>query len=49
MNELANLPGMAKRKAAQLIAGRPYASSDDRSKSGLTPKQIDKIKPLITL
>jgi Helix-hairpin-helix motif len=47
-DELANLPGMTKRKAAKLIAGRPYASSDDLSKSGLTPKQIDKIKPLIT-
>ncbi len=46
--ELAHLPGMTKRKAAKLIAGRPYASSDDLSKSGLTSTQIDKIKSLIT-
>src|SRR5689334_4841894 len=46
--ELTQLPGMTKRKAAKLIADRPYASSDDLSKSGLTAKQINKIKPLIT-
>jgi Helix-hairpin-helix motif len=46
--ELAHLPGMTKRKAAKVIAGRPYTSADDLSKSGLTSKQIDKIKPLIT-
>jgi hypothetical protein len=46
--ELIQLPGMTKRKAAKVISGRPYASIDDLSKSGLTSKQIDKIKPLIT-
>jgi Helix-hairpin-helix motif len=46
--ELTRLPGMTKRKAAKVISGRPYASIDDLSKSGLTSKQIDKIKPLIT-
>jgi hypothetical protein len=46
--ELTQLPGMTKRKAAKVINGRPYASIDDLSKSGLTSKQIGKIKPLIT-
>jgi Helix-hairpin-helix motif len=45
--ELAHLPGMTKSKAAKLVAGRPYASADDLSKSGLTAKQIEKIKPLV--
>lgn len=46
--ELAHLPGMTKGKAAKVVAGRPYASADDLSKSGLTAKQIEKIKPLVT-
>jgi hypothetical protein len=46
--ELAHLPGMTKSKAAKLVAGRPYASADDLSKSGLTAKQIEKIRPLIS-
>ena len=45
--ELAHLPGMTKSKAAKVVAGRPYASADDLSKSGLTAKQIEKIKPLL--
>jgi hypothetical protein len=47
-DELANLPGMSKRKAAKVIAGRPYNSADDLSKSGLTARQIEKLKPHIT-
>jgi hypothetical protein len=46
--ELAHLPGMTKSKAAKVVAGRPYASADDLSKSGLTAKQIEKIKPLVS-
>jgi hypothetical protein len=46
--ELAHLPGMTKGKAAKVIAGRPYASTDDLSKSGLTAKQIEKIRPLVS-
>jgi DNA uptake protein ComE-like DNA-binding protein len=46
--ELAHLPGMTKSKAAKVVAGRPYASPDDLSKSGLTAKQIEKIKPLVS-
>jgi hypothetical protein len=45
--ELAHLPGMTKNKAVKVVAGRPYASADDLSKSGLTAKQIEKIKPLL--
>jgi hypothetical protein len=46
--ELAGLPGMSKKKVAKLIAGRPYSSASDLSKSGLTAKQIDKITPLLS-
>ena len=46
--ELAGLPGMSKKKVAKLIAGRPYNSAADLSKSGLTAKQIDKITPLVS-
>jgi hypothetical protein len=47
-SDLAGLPGMSKKKADKVIAGRPYSSSADLSKSGLSAKQIQKITPLIT-
>src|SRR5215469_16006026 len=47
-DELATLPGMSKRKAAKVIAGRPYSSAADLSKSGLSAKQIEKLTPLLT-
>jgi hypothetical protein len=47
-SELTTLPGMSKKKADKLIAGRPYGSAADLSKSGLSAKQIDKITPLVT-
>ena len=46
--DLAGLPGMSKKKADKVIAGRPYSSDADLSKSGLSAKQIQKITPLIT-
>jgi Helix-hairpin-helix motif len=47
-SDLAGLPGMSKKKADKAIAGRPYSSAADLSKSGLSAKQIRKITPLIT-
>jgi len=47
-DELATLPGMSKRKAAKVIANRPYSSAADLSKSGLSAKQIQKLTPLVT-
>jgi Helix-hairpin-helix motif len=47
-SDLAGLPGMNKKKADKVIAGRPYSSAADLSKSGLSAKQIQKITPLIT-
>jgi len=47
-DELASLPGMSKRKAAKVIAGRPYSSPADLSKSGLSAKQIEKLTPVVT-
>jgi hypothetical protein len=47
-SDLAGLPGMSKKKADKVIAGRPYGSAADLSKSGLSAKQIQKITPLIT-
>ncbi len=47
-DELAKLPGMSKRKVAKVIAGRPYSSAADLSKSGLSSKQIDKLTPLVS-
>jgi hypothetical protein len=47
-SDLAGLPGMSKKKADKVIAGRPYGSATDLSKSGLSAKQIQKITPLVT-
>jgi hypothetical protein len=47
-SDLAGLPGMSKKKADKVIAGRPYGSAADLSKSGLSAKQIQKITPMVT-
>jgi hypothetical protein len=47
-SDLAGLPGMSKKKADKVIAGRPYSSAADLSKSGLSAKQIQKITPLVS-
>jgi hypothetical protein len=47
-DELATLPGVSKRKAAKIVANRPYSSAADLSKSGLSAKQIEKLTPLVT-
>jgi competence protein ComEA len=46
--ELEALPGVGPATAKKIIAGRPYASIDDLAKAGLSAKQIDKIRSLVT-
>ena len=47
--DLESLPGIGKFTAKKIIAARPYASVDDLSKAGLTPKAIGNLKPLVTV
>jgi len=47
-DELASVPGISKRKAAKIIANRPYKSADDLKKAGFSSKQIDKLTPLVS-
>ena len=47
--ELEALPGVGAATAKKIVAGRPYKSTDDLSKAGLSAKVIDKIKPLVTV
>jgi hypothetical protein len=47
-DELASVPGISKRKAAKIIANRPYNSADDLKKAGFSSKQIDKLTPLVS-
>lgn len=46
--ELAGVPGISKRKAAKIIANRPYNTAEDLKKAGFSSKQIDKITPLVS-
>ena len=48
-SELESLPEIGKAMANRIIAARPYASVDDLSKAGLTPKAIGNLKPLVTV
>ena len=47
--ELESLPRIGKSTAKKIMAARPYASVDDLSKAGLTPKVISNLKPLVTV
>jgi hypothetical protein len=47
--ELIDLPGVGAASAKKIIAGRPYSSVDDLSKSGLSAPTIKKIAPLVTV
>jgi len=47
--ELEALPGVGAATAKKIVAGRPYKSTDDLSKAGLSAKVVDKIKPLVTV
>jgi len=45
--DLQKLPGVTPAKANQIIAGRPYRSVDELAKAGLTPAEIEALRPLV--
>ncbi len=47
--ELESIKGVGPATAKKIIAGRPYKSVDELSKAGLTAKQVEAIKPLVTV
>ena len=47
--QLQQLPGIGAAYAKKLVAGRPYASLDDLSKSGIPAATLAKIKPLLVV
>jgi hypothetical protein len=48
-SELEAIPGVGAATAKKIIAGRPYSSTKDLSKSGLPAKTIDAISPMVTV
>ncbi len=47
--ELEALPGVGPATSKKIVANRPYNSVDELSKAGLSPKLIEKLKPLVTV
>jgi DNA uptake protein ComE-like DNA-binding protein len=47
--ELESLPGVGAATAKKIIAGRPYSSTSDLSKAGVSAATIKKITPLVTV
>ena len=47
--DLEALPGVGAATAKKIIAGRPYSSTSDLSKAGISAKTIDKISPMVTV
>jgi hypothetical protein len=47
--DLESIKGVGPATAKKIIAGRPYKSVDELSKSGLSTKQIEAIKPFVTV
>ena len=47
--QLQGLPGIGPANAKKIIAGRPYKSVKDLSKSGLPAATIEKIAPMVTV
>jgi competence ComEA-like helix-hairpin-helix protein len=47
-SELETIPGIGPTRAAQIIAGRPYASVDDLERlDGIGPKQVENLRPFV--
>ncbi len=47
--ELESIKGVGPATAKKIIAGRPYKSVDDLSKAGLSAKQVEAVKPFVTV
>jgi competence protein ComEA len=47
--ELESIKGVGSATAKKIVAGRPYKSVDELSKAGLSAKQVDAIKPFVTV
>src|SRR5271169_3391206 len=47
--ELESLPGIGAATAKKIISGRPYSSTSDLSKAGVSAATIKKIAPLVTV
>lgn len=47
--ELEALPGVGAATSKKIIAGRPYKSVDDLSKSGISKSALAKLEPLVTV
>jgi competence protein ComEA len=47
--QLEQLPGIGRASARKIVAGRPYKSVEDLSKSGISATEIAKISPLVTV
>jgi len=47
--ELESIKGVGPATAKKIVAGRPYKSVDELSKAGLSVKQVEAIKPFVTV
>jgi len=47
--ELESIKGVGPATAKKIVAGRPYKSVDELSKAGLSTKQIEALKPFVTV
>lgn len=47
--ELEALPGVGPATSKKIVANRPYKSTDELSKAGLSAKTIETLKPLVTV
>ncbi len=47
--ELDSLPGVGAATAKKIIDNRPYRSVDDLNKAGIAAKEVDRIRPLVTV
>lgn len=46
--ELETVPGIGPTRAAQIVAGRPYATVDDLAKlDGIGPHQVENLRPFV--